>query len=106
MCLSWLCVLDIKVVTDLAIHLAKNSLPGLVSNLASNAASNPINKFERRIHGKGVIRAEKGFTFSIFDKDMDDIIEIIKLLEDSGVLIDGVTEAVKHETKMNILVLC
>ena len=28
---------------------------------------------------------------------MNDIIKIIKLLEDSGVLIDGVTETVKHE---------
>ena len=30
---------------------------------------------------------------------MNDIIEIIKLLEDSGVLIDGVTETVKHKLK-------
>ena len=30
---------------------------------------------------------------------MNDIIKIIKSLEDSGVLIDGVTETVKHETK-------
>ena len=30
---------------------------------------------------------------------MDDIIKIEKLSEDSGVLIDGVTETVKHETK-------
>ena len=30
---------------------------------------------------------------------MIDIIKIIKSLEDSGVLIDGVTETVKHELK-------
>ena len=30
---------------------------------------------------------------------MNDIIKIIKLLEDSGVLIDGVSETVKHEIK-------
>ena len=30
---------------------------------------------------------------------MNDIIKIIKLLKDSGVLIDGVTETVKHNTK-------
>ena len=30
---------------------------------------------------------------------MNDIIMIIKLLQDSGVLIDGVTETVKHEIK-------
>ena len=30
---------------------------------------------------------------------MDDIIKIIKSLEDSGILIDGVTESVKNEGK-------
>ena len=30
---------------------------------------------------------------------MNDVIEIIKLLEDSGVLIEGVTETVKHKLK-------
>ena len=30
---------------------------------------------------------------------MNDIIKIIKSLEDSGALIDGVTETVKNETK-------
>ena len=30
---------------------------------------------------------------------MNDIIKIIESLEDSGVLIDGVTETVKHEIK-------
>ena len=30
---------------------------------------------------------------------MNDIIKIIKSLEDSGVLIDGVAETVKHEIK-------
>ena len=30
---------------------------------------------------------------------MNDIIKVIKSLADSGILIDGVTEIVKHETK-------
>ena len=30
---------------------------------------------------------------------MNDIVKIIKSFEDSGVLIDGVTETVKHEIK-------
>ena len=30
---------------------------------------------------------------------MDDVVKIIKSLEDLGVLIDSVTEKVKHETK-------
>ena len=57
------------------------------------------NKFERKINGKGAVRAGKGFTLFILDKNMNDIIKIIKSLEDSSVLIDGVTETVKHETK-------
>ena len=51
----------------------------------------------QKISEKGAARAGKGFTLSILNEDMNDIIKIIKLLEDSGVLIDGVTETVKHE---------
>ena len=54
-------------------------------------------KVERRISEKRVARAGKEFTSLIPNEDMD-IIRIIKLLEDSGILIDGVTETVKHET--------
>ena len=49
---SWLGKLGKKVVTDLAIPFAKNNLPILVSNIASNAVSSAINKFERRISRK------------------------------------------------------
>ena len=44
------------------------------------------------------MRAGKGFTLFISTEDMN-IIKIIKSLEDSGVLMDGVTETVKHEIK-------
>ena len=70
-------------------------MPGLVSNLTSNA----INKFEREISGKGAVRAWKGFTLFISNEYMNDFIKIIKSLKDSGVLINGVTETVKHEIK-------
>ena len=63
----------------------------MVSNLASNA----INRFQRKISGKGVVRSEKVFTLFISNEDINDIIKIIK----SGVLTDGVTETVKHEIK-------
>ena len=36
----------------------------------------------------------------ILKEDMNDIIKILKSLEDSGVLINGVTETVKHEIKI------
>ena len=45
-------LLSKKVVTNLAIPLAKDVLPGLVINIASNAALHVINKFERRKSGK------------------------------------------------------
>ena len=66
--------------------------------IASNAASNAINKVERRISGKRIVMAVIGFTFFISYEDMDDIIRIINSSEDLRVLIDGVTEIVKHET--------
>ena len=69
----------------------------LVNNITSNAASNPINKFERKISGKEAVRAGKGFTLFISNEEIDDISKIIKLLEVSEVLIDGIIEAVKHE---------
>ena len=73
----------------------QQELPGLGSNFTSNE----INKFERKKSGKGAARANEGFTLFILNDDMDDIIKIIKSLEDSGVLIDGVTEIVKHKIK-------
>ena len=79
-----------KTLPNIAIPLARNNLPRLVSNLNSNA----INKFERKVNG-----ARKGFTIFISKEDMNDIIKVKKSLEASGVLTDGVTETVKHEIK-------
>ena len=68
-----------------------------MSGLVSNLAPNVIIKFERKTRGKEAVIAGKGFTLFISNEDMNDIIKIIKSLEDSGVLIDGVTETVKHQ---------
>ena len=86
---SWLANFGKEELKNIVIPLARDNLPGLVSNLASNA----INKFERNISGKGAFRAIKEFTFFISNEDMNNIIKIIKSLKDSGVLID--TETVK-----------
>ena len=67
----------------------------MITNLTSNA----INKFERKISGKGAVRAGKAFILFISNEDMDHIIQIIKSLEDSSVLIDEITKTVKHEIK-------
>ena len=45
------------------------------------------------------MRAGKGFTLFVLNEAMNDIIKIITSLEDSVVLIDGVAETVKNETK-------
>ena len=91
---SWLGNWGKKALTNNAIPSARDNLPELVSNLTSNE----INKFERKISGKGAVRVGKRFTLFISNEDTNDI-KIIKPLEDSGVLIHGVSETVKHETK-------
>ena len=83
-----------KALTNVVIFIARDNLLGLVSNLLSNA----VNKFE----GKGAVRAWNGFTLFISYKDMNGIIKIIKSSEDSGVLIDWLTETVKHEIKKQV----
>ena len=45
------------------------------------------------------MKARKGFTLFITNEDINDVMKIIKSLEDSGVLTDGVTETVKQEIK-------
>ena len=64
-------------------------MPGLVSNAAS----------KRRISGKETVRTGKVFTLIISSEDIDNFIKVVMPLEDSGVLIDGVTEAVIHQIK-------
>ena len=68
---SWLGNLGMKALTNIAIPLARE------------------NKWKR------TVRAGKGFPLYILNEDINDIIKIIKSLEDSGVLIDGITETVK-----------
>ena len=59
----------------------RDNLPGLVCNITSKT----INKFERKISGKGAVNAGKRFALLILNEEMNDIIKIIKSLEDSSV---------------------
>ena len=68
-----------------ATPLARDNLPGLLNNLNSTV----INKFERKISGKGAVRAGKGFTLLISNEDMK-ITIIIKSLVNSGDFVDEV----------------
>ena len=56
---SWSGNLGKKVITGRAIPLARDNLPALVINLGSNA----INKFERKISGKGAVRKKICFIY-------------------------------------------
>ena len=52
------------------------------------------------------MRAGKGFTLFISNEDINDFIKVIKSLEDSGVLIDRVTETVKPDKKTSFFEFC
>ena len=63
-----------EALTNLVIPLAKDDLAGLVSSIATNAASNVINKFQKKkTNGKGAVGTGKGSILFISNEDMDDI---------------------------------
>ena len=41
----------------------------------------------------------KGKTLMILNKEMNDVMKIVKLIEESGLLIKGVSETIKNEAK-------
>ena len=53
--------------------------------LVTEATLSQIDKHEGKTSGKGVVRAEKGFTLFISNEDMDDIIQIVESLIDSAI---------------------
>ena len=55
------------------------------------------------------MKARERFYFFILNEETNNIIKIIKSSEDSGVLIDGITETIKHEKKnhnVDLLGIC
>ena len=54
---------------------------------------------KEKISGKGAIKAGERFTLFTSNEDMNDMVNMVKPLEDSSLLINAVTETVKHETK-------
>ena len=71
--------------------LVKSVLIPLGLTAAASAADAGINK---KILGSG-----NNTTLIISNKDMDDLIKIVKSLEDAGLLLKGVTESVQNEIK-------
>ena len=72
-----------------ALPLAKNVLAPLGLTAAMSAIDGGIQK---KIHGSGV-------KLIIEQEDMNDIMKIIKALENSGILLTGVSKTIKNETK-------
>ena len=84
---------------DLAVPLCKEALPKLATNLGNKGTSPVLDIFERKISWKGAVKAGKRFTFIISNEDNNDNIKIVDSRENSGLLIDGATETVKHEIR-------
>ena len=80
------------------VPLTKNVLAPLATMAPAPAIDDAIQS-KMRGSGARVVRAGKGITLFILDEDMDDITRIIKLLENSDVLINKVNKTVKHEIK-------
>ena len=78
-----------------AMPLAKNVLAPLGLTAAMSVIERSIQK---KIHGSGVTKGA-GVKLIIEQGDMKDIMKIIKALENSGILLKGVTKAIKNETK-------
>ena len=72
--------------------LAKSVLIPLGLTAAAAAAA------DAGIHEK-ILGSGNNTTLIISNKDMDDLIKIVKSLEDSGLLLKGITESVQNEIK-------
>ena len=75
----------------IAVPLAKNILAPLGITAAALAIDTGIQK--KKIHGSG------NTTLIISNEEMNDIMKIIQALENSSILIKGVTKTIKNETK-------
>ena len=78
-----------------ALPLAKNVLAPLGLTAVMSAIGGSIQK---KIHGSGATKGA-GVKLIIEQEDMNDIIKIIKALENAGILLKGVSKTIKSETK-------
>ena len=75
------------------IPLAKNVLAPLGITAAASAVDAGIKKITKKIQGSGTT------TLIISNEKMNDIMKIVQALEDSNILLKGVTKTIKNETK-------
>ena len=72
-----------------AVTLAKN----ILAPLGITAAASAIDAAIQKKHGSGTTN------LIISNKEMNDIMKIVQALEDSNILLKGVTKTIKNETK-------
>ena len=88
-----------KLLSKLAGPLMKVALPlakNVVAPLGLTAAMSVIDgSIQKMIHGSGV-------KLIIEQEDMNDILKIIEALENSGILLKGVSKTIENETKEQI----
>ena len=91
-----------KLLSKLAVPLMKVAFPLakiVLAPLGLTAAMSAIDgSIQKKIHGSGAAKGA-GVKLIIEQEDMNDIMKIIKALENSGILIKGVSKAIKNETK-------
>ena len=85
-----------KLLSKLAGPLMKVAMPlakNVLAPLGLTAAISPIDgSIQKKIHGSGV-------KLIIEQEDMNDIMKIIEALENSGILLKGVSKTIENETK-------
>ena len=91
-----------KLLSKLAGPLMKVVLPlakTVLAPLGLTAAMSAIDgSIQKKIHGSGATKGA-GVKLIIEQEDMNDIMKIIKALENSGILLKEVSKAIKNETK-------
>ena len=83
--------IQLPLIKNVITPLAKSVLIPLGLTAAASATDAGIHK---KILGSG-----KTITLIITNKDMKDLIKLVKSLEDSGLLLKGITESVQNEIK-------
>ena len=76
----------------IAVPLTKNVLAPLEITTAASAIDAGIQKKKKKMHGSGTT------TLIISHEEMNDRMETVQALEDSNLLIKGVTKTIKDET--------
>ena len=79
-----------SLISKLAGPLAKNILAPLGITAAASATDG---EFQKKVHGSGTT------TLIISNEKMNHIMKIVRALEDSNILVKGITKTIENETK-------